>query len=186
MKKYPSRNRRKRINFSIKGKLQARLLLKIFSIVLISTIICSAVFYFYSNQEVGQSYRLFHVKARNFLDFLLPAVILSFVLSVIAGSFFSLFFPHSIAGPLFRIEKEILSIGKGDLTVNIIIRKGDEVKELADNINVMVKCLREKLVRIKGANEELKQIALKAEDEGILKLKKISQKMSEELKYFHL
>ena len=188
MKKRLLPSRRRKLNFSIKRKMQVRLLLKILTIVLISTTVCSAVFYFYSNQEIGQSYRLFHVKAKNFLDFLLPAVILSFVLSVIIGLVFSLFFPHAIVGPLFRIERELFNIGKGDLTVNIHLRQGDEVQDLVDNINIMVKSLRERLLEIKKRGEELRKISSKDQEGGgqILKLKEVSQKLSEELNYFRL
>ncbi|MDY6842985.1 MAG: methyl-accepting chemotaxis protein [Thermodesulfobacteriota bacterium] len=175
--------KRKVFNFSIKKKMQLRLLLKVFLIVLISVVICTTIFYFYSNRVVGTSYRLFHVKAENFLDFLLPAVILSFVLSTIAGFIISLFFPNPIAGPLYRIEKEILRIADGDLTSNIIIRKGDEMKDLADAINIMMKGLRKRIEEIKLTTTELRNLRIQTENE---KLKEISQMLEEKVNSFTL
>ncbi|RLC24917.1 MAG: hypothetical protein DRH21_04760 [Deltaproteobacteria bacterium] len=84
------------------------------------------------------SYRLFHVKANNFLDFLFPVLLAGFFSSLVLGFLAAVFFPYAIAGPLYRIEKKLVDIGNGDLKKKIKLRKGDEVGELADSINIMV------------------------------------------------
>ena len=181
-------HKRKILNLSVKKEMQFRLIAKVFLVVLVSVVVSATIFYFYSEREIGTSYRLFHIKANNFLDFLLPAVITSFLLSIIIGFIISLFYPHSIAGPLYRVERELLNIGKGDLTIDVVIRKGDEVKDLADNINSMTKELREKIEGIKGASREMKEVLLGVKDEKqrTLKLKEVSQKLEEEVSRFRV
>lgn len=180
--------KRKKLNFSIKKEMKIRLIIRIFVIVFISVALSATIFYFYSQREIGSSYRLFHVKADNFLDLLFPAVLLSCLLSTLIGFVLSLFYPHHIAGPLYRIEKDVLRIGEGDLTVNISLRKGDEVMDLAGNINIMVSGLREKIERIKETSGKLKEeiVQEKEENHRIEKLKEMSQKLEEEVSRFRL
>jgi hypothetical protein len=103
--------RRKLINYSIKRQMQLRLLSRVMAVVLISVGLVTVIFYFYSDQELGRSFKEFHINARNFLDFLLPVVIVSFFLGVFAASGLAVFFPHRIAGPLYRLERDLK--GKG-------------------------------------------------------------------------
>ena len=48
-----------------------------------------------------------------------------------------LLFSHKIAGPVYRIEKTIYEIARGNLGLRIKLRKGDELWGLADTINTM-------------------------------------------------
>jgi methyl-accepting chemotaxis protein len=136
------KNRRSMINFSVKRKMQIRLLIKVLGIILIGVGIMATVFYFFSNREINSSYRQFHIHANNFLDLLRPTVILSVFLAVLASVAITIFLPIKIAGPLFRIERDIKEkVANGDLTVRFILRNGDEVGELADAVNVCLESL---------------------------------------------
>ena len=53
-------------------------------------------------------------------------------------------FSHRIAGPLPKIYNTLREIGKGDFEKRVVLRKNDELKELADAINEMVKDLKER------------------------------------------
>jgi len=50
-------------------------------------------------------------------------------------------YSHRIAGPLFRVERNMELIGGGDLTVNTRFRKTDQLFVLADELNSMVRSL---------------------------------------------
>ncbi|MFC1889144.1 hypothetical protein ACFL4G_05250 [Thermodesulfobacteriota bacterium] len=66
--------------------------------------------------------------------------------------FFSIFLSHKIAGPLYRIEKDLKALSKdGDLTRVFRLRKGDEMQEVVQAINTMLVGLRGKIV---GARDE--------------------------------
>jgi len=53
-----------------------------------------------------------------------------------------LLFSHKIAGPLYRIEKTIDEIAKGSLGLKIKLRRGDELKDLAEVVNGLTENLR--------------------------------------------
>lgn len=56
----------------------------------------------------------------------------------------SILFSHRIAGPLPKIYQAIRSLGEGNFDVKIVLRKNDELKELADAINEAAARLRER------------------------------------------
>lgn len=53
----------------------------------------------------------------------------------------ALLYSHKIAGPIFRIEKNLEAIGWGDLTVNTKFRGNDQLMSLAEDVNTMVRSL---------------------------------------------
>jgi len=56
--------------------------------------------------------------------------------------YFSLRFSHRIVGPLPKMYRLLRDVGKGDLEQYLVLRKKDELKELADSINDMIESLR--------------------------------------------
>ncbi|OGR05410.1 MAG: hypothetical protein A2520_04710 [Deltaproteobacteria bacterium RIFOXYD12_FULL_53_23] len=138
--------KRKILNFSVNRAMQLRMIGKLTCILLLSLLFSSGVFYYYADRQVTASFLLFHIKARNFLDFLLPVVGVSFVISLGLGTIASLFFPKNVAGALYRIEEDVRRITKGDLTMQINLRSGDEGDSLAEQINQMVKLFKETII----------------------------------------
>jgi methyl-accepting chemotaxis protein len=51
--------------------------------------------------------------------------------------FFSIFFTHKIAGPAYRLKKRLQQMTAWDLEPRITLRKGDDLQELADCINLL-------------------------------------------------
>ena len=178
-----NKNRRRIVNFSIKKKMQVRLLLGIMLVVFLSVGLASVFFYLMSDREIGQSYRQFHVTAKNFLEMLLPGVIMAFIIGIVSAVVAAVFLPHRIAGPLYRMERDIRDkIGEGNLTARFSIRDGDEVGELADTLNIMVGKLRGKVEKIKSASGEV-SIASRQGDSGE-KMRQAAGKLEEALKEF--
>lgn len=184
-KKY---KRKRFFNYSIKGRLQLRMLVKIWTILFVSLLLAGIIFYFYSNISVGTSYRLFHVKAKNFLDFLWPVLVGGFVSSLVLGVLVALFFPHAFAGPLHRIENELGDIGRGNLCKKITLRKGSEIHDLADAINEMAGNLRNQVQGIKDAGDKINEIVQKASpenmEESVVKLKESNDRLQKAVKRF--
>ncbi len=56
----------------------------------------------------------------------------------------SIVFSHRVAGPLPKIYQSLASIGEGNFDVKLVLRKNDELRELADVINQMAKNLKER------------------------------------------
>ena len=56
----------------------------------------------------------------------------------------AILFSHRIAGPLPKIYQALQDIGKGNFDVKLYLRKNDELRELAENINQMAAKLKER------------------------------------------
>ena len=153
--------KRKIINFSIKKQLQVRLFIKVFGIILSGVGLMAVLFYFYSNREISESYRQFHIQANNFLDLLLPAILAAFLLCLFISAAIALFLPIKIAGPLFRLEKDLIDrVAEGDLTVRFTLRKGDELGDLAESINFCMDSLSRKIEQINKSADDLESAAV--------------------------
>ncbi len=113
-----------------------------------------------------------------------------FFSSLVIGFAAAVFFPHAIAGPLYRIENEIIDIGNGNLKKKIDLRKGDEVGELADSVNIMVDKLRAKIKQmgdISGHIDELvKQAPGENADTILKKIKAENENLREAVNRFKL
>ncbi len=62
---------------------------------------------------------------------------------------------HKIAGPMYRFEKDIDRVSKGDLKSRITTRQGDQFQGLATSLNTMIDSLNTKLTAIKDDVETL-------------------------------
>ncbi len=182
--------RKRFFDYSVKRTLQLRMLFKVWAIVLVSLLVAGAIFYFYSNINVGTSYRMFHVKATNFLDFLFPVLLSGVLASLIVGTIVSLFFPHAFAGPLDRMENELIDIGKGNLRKEIKLRKGSEVKDLAGAINTMIVGLRDGISVISDISGKIgnliEQASAESSEETLQKIKTASGDLQEAVGRFKL
>jgi len=150
-----SLKKRKLLNLSIHSAMQWRMIARISSILFICLLLSSAVYYHFANVEITSSFKLFHIKARSFLDMLLPTVAYSFVFSLVVGFIASLFFPKNYAGSVYRIEQDLKQIREGDLCKQITLRKGDEVTELAREINTLVSQFHDQVLSIRATLEHL-------------------------------
>lgn len=140
--------------YSIKTNFQIRLFLKIAFIIFVSSAVSCGVFYFYADRKIVNSMGQFHIVAENFLDYLLPTILTSGILGFVAAMLITLFFPHSYGGPLYRIERDLKKIGDGDLTIRFHLRRGDELNELAESLNIM-------LEKISSNVKEMKSVSVK-------------------------
>lgn len=89
------------------------------------------------------------------------------IVLILAMAIVSIFVSHKIAGPIYRFEKSAKAIEGGDLTPKFKLRKGDELKELADALDKMTASIRS---RIKGVLESVRGLS-----SGLDKLARISQ-----------
>ena len=78
-------------------------------------------------------------------QFLLPKILFAQGVSLLIVFVLSMLVTHTIAGPVYRMERVAREIGAGDLTGKTKLRPRDELKELADAFNVMTEGLVEKI-----------------------------------------
>ncbi len=129
----------KRRNFFIKKELQGRYIFSFFILVILGSILYTAIFSFLSantltivykgnNLILGQTpYILFTQMLKANWILMLSGGVIVVVISV--------FLTHRFAGPIYRFERTIDEMARGNLDFNITLRRHDEGKELADAIN---------------------------------------------------
>ncbi|GMR05253.1 MAG: hypothetical protein BMS9Abin24_049 [Thermodesulfobacteriota bacterium] len=107
----------------------------------------SALLYFLTFRSLGGSYKeaiytLYELKIRIFpLIFASYYSIFILVVVTMAIAAISVLFSHKIAGPLFRVERNLEEIGSGDLTVQTRFRGADQLIALSGDINDMTRSL---------------------------------------------
>lgn len=120
---------------------------KLCLLVLVGMTALTSATYFFTSRSLGDTYgeaiyTIYDLKVRIF-----PLIFASYysiaILAVVtvAIAVIAVFFSHKIAGPLYRLERSLEAIGSGDLTVVTHFRGDDQLKALADDINVMVRSL---------------------------------------------
>ena len=177
--------KRKRINYSVKTKMQLRMFMKVYVISLTGAGLMAGIFYFYSNRAINASYRQFHQHADNFLDFLLPAIILSMLVTILLSAAITLFLPIKYAGPLFRIERDFREkVGEGDLTIRFILRPGDEVFDLADSVNTGLDNLGQKISSLKESVNNLESVIEGDKGKETQEVTVLVRKIKEDLNHF--
>lgn len=134
--------RERRKKYIVKKKLQYKYLLFVLMAMLIPTLVCGGTLYYFIWQTVADEIAIPEAIAENLIPALnrvnatifivMPLVILlMLVLSVLIS--------HRIAGPVYRLEKELEEINKEeDYTRRIKFRSKDELQEIADGINKLL------------------------------------------------
>jgi len=154
-------NRRR--NYYIKEKFQRNFILKFCLLVLIGSAISGAIIYLMSKSTVTTSFENLRLVIRSTADYILPAVLLSSVIVIIitgiAAMFITLFTSHKIAGPLYRIEKDIEGVASGNLRQEFNLRQGDEVRPIAESLNSMAGFLRDEVSALKRTIAELESVS---------------------------
>ena len=78
--------------------------------------------------------------------------VLIFLPIVLAGS---IYLSHKVAGPAYRLEKDIKKIAGGEFGLRVRIRKGDELQELTNEINGMVEKTGNMVMKIKDSARKM-------------------------------
>ena len=130
----------KRYKYFIKPSFQLRYIGAIIVIISIITIISASTTYYSAMSLLGT--KLAYVYPQGRLSILLKEVNTTMIYRILLllplMVLIAVFLSHRIAGPIYRIEKTLEEIGKGNFDIRIHLRKHDELKEIANAINKMV------------------------------------------------
>ena len=155
------RNKTKRRIYFIDKKFQTRFIIKFCLLVIASGLLTGGILYFISSKSTTVSIINSRVVVRSTADYLLPMLIQTIAVSlVIIGIFaiwLTLLISHKLSGPLYRFKKVMRSLGEGDFTVDFKIRDADQLQDLAEEFNIMIKKVREELSIIKTGFKNLKE-----------------------------
>ena len=161
--------KRKKLNLSVKHKFQMWLLIRIFGTVILSSIVAAVILYFYSRHEITANFYSAHIKLRRVSDLLLPVIVAGSFVSLGAGMILALFLPQKIAGPLYRIEKNLRQLGTGNLKVQVKLRHDDTLNEFVEIVNNSINDLHERMQAVKNAHEVLEKALADNQDPEVIK-----------------
>jgi methyl-accepting chemotaxis protein len=157
----------KRRQYFIKKDYQLKFILKFCLIVLSGSIISTAIIFFLAQGTLTSSFEHGRLIVRNTATAIMPAVIMTNVITLVVISFATivvvLFISHKIAGPLYRFEQDLKEIGQGDLTKTVRLRSKDQFTNLSESMNSMTTMLHGKVV---STQEELEQLIKLASEEN--------------------
>ena len=170
----------RRRNYFVKKGFQSNFILKFCLIVLIGAILSTGLLFLFSQGTLTSSFQQSKLVIKNTSLAILPAVIYTNLITLglitLATIAVTLFVSHKIAGPLFRFEKELKEIREGDLTGNIMLRRKDQITDMADGLNKMTASLHGKVLDIRTGVEHLIESASK---------QNVPQELIEELNHLH-
>jgi methyl-accepting chemotaxis protein len=173
-------NRRR--NYFIKKKFQADFILKFCSLVVAGSILSGLIIYLMSKSTVTTVFENSRLTIKSTADFILPAVLLSSLVVIVviglATIVVTLFVSHRIAGPLYRMEKDVQEVASGNLKKRFKLRSTDELKLLAESLDGMAQNLRQDVDDIKSAASELEKEMPPEAKEKLARLKKSLDKFS--------
>jgi methyl-accepting chemotaxis protein len=158
----------RRRQYIIKKGLQFRYIGLVFGLALIASIVTGwtvfATGWYFLGEKLASVYpqgRLIYVLRATNLALIRNLLLISPLIFILG-----LLFSHKIAGPVYRIEKTLGDISKGNLGLKIRLRDGDELVDLAYTINNLVENFNKTIIsdkdiviKIEKDLEEIKRLA---------------------------
>ena len=151
-------HKRKKVNFKIKQDFQIWLLVRIIGTILLTISVASVLSYLYSKGVVDADQLSFKQDIRTTAEVMFPVLIAASLTSIIAGLLLALFLPQKIAGPIYRIEQDLMQIKTADFTKTINLRDNDILKDFAESANAAVDDIGNMMKDIKKSGNELEAI----------------------------
>jgi methyl-accepting chemotaxis protein len=149
-----------RKQYLIDKKFQLTFIMKFCAIVILASLAIGALIFYLSRNSTTVAIENTRVFVKPTSDFILPQVVITvIVVSVIFSSILfamALIATHRIAGPMYRLRREIDNVRSGDLTSAFIIRDKDQLKGLAKSLSDMGVVLRQKHVDLKARTDTLR------------------------------
>ena len=192
----------RRKQYLIEKRFQMRYTAIILSVMFLISFIAVYTTYFTSLTILGEKLANVYPQGR-----LIP-ILKTVNLTIIARMLFvipflvvgSILISHRIAGPVYRIRRHLETVGDGDLSMEVHLRKGDELKNLAEAINRMQRKLKfvigdhlQYATKITTALESAKKELAGSAGEDAQKIEKIFEdvdqcvtRLNENLKKFKL
>jgi len=149
----------RRRNYFIKKELQGRYIFSFFVFVIIGSIIFTLIFSLLSSNTLTIIYENSNLRIGK-----TPLILIKEILSAqwifiatagIAVVIVSMFLTHRFAGPIYRFEKSIEDMTKGNFNFQIRLRKKDEGKELAQMINQLIDTLSSNIGEMRHVADEI-------------------------------
>ena len=70
-------------------------------------------------------------------EYIFPKVLIAELATILVLAFFALRLTHQIAGPVYRLEQNMLKMAQGNYRLQTVLRNRDEFNELAEALNLL-------------------------------------------------
>lgn len=143
----------RRRNYFINRDFQVRFTIKFLIVIVIEAILAIGLFLYLSRGTlttgfIGSDFRIART-SEFFLPTLLVSNLIIIGITAIIGIAVMVYMSHRIAGPLYRFEKILTDIGKGDLTQRFKLRDKDQLSELSESITELTTTMDKRISDIK-------------------------------------
>jgi len=148
-----------RRRYIIKKGLQFRYIGIVLGLVIITSLLIGYTVFITGWTLLGQKLAAVYPQAR--LIYVFKATNLALIRNIILISplifILALLSSHRIAGPVYRIEKSLDEIAKGNLSLDIKLRRGDELQDLAEIINTMREIFKKTVIISKDTTQTIQK-----------------------------
>ncbi len=179
--------RSKRRNYFISKGFQLKFILLFSVVLLVISFLMVVLLLFFTKDSATVVVENARINIKRTIDFLFPLLIqtvgITTILGAISVAIVSLFVSHRIAGPLYRIKKELELISQGVLTPNFRIRRTDQLQDLSRALSQMAEALRSKHNSLKKKHLEIKDTLRRAD---LAQLEKRIEELDKIISYFKL
>lgn len=172
-------NKHRRRTYLIKTGLQLRYMGIIISTMLLVAFGVGWIIYHTSWSRIANTPDLTLDKLSDIFDSVNTILMRWIIVFILAIAILSIFVSHKIAGPVYRLEETARMIASGDLTQQIHLRHGDELKDLQEAFNLMSESLRKMVAKDREVIEKLVMTGSRLRDK--IDQKKLSPESIEEV-----
>jgi len=148
----------RRKNYFIKKELQGRYIFSFFIFVIAGSFFFTIIFSLLSADTLTIAYKDYDLKLGKTPVVLIKEILSAHWIFVVTGGLLvalaSMFLTHRFAGPLYRLEKSLEEMLRGNFNFEIRLRTHDEAKELAQMVNELNNSLSLRLREIRDLAEE--------------------------------
>jgi HAMP domain-containing protein len=132
-----------------------------------ASLVLFAILYLLLGRPLAGGYAAVFYALRDLASYLAPAIAVSVVVYILAGSaavsIFCILMSHKVAGPLYRMERIFEAYRSGNLIRTVAFRHTDQIEPLAHAFNAWIGNLRRERQRWLAAMDEAERHCLQDE-----------------------
>lgn len=182
----------RRKQYFIKKGFQVNFSIRFLALIVIEAVLIAGFFWYWSLNTLTTGYKGAQLRIESTSDYFFPSFFMSNLVVVlivgVIGIIGLILISHKIAGPLYRFEKGVAEVSKGDLSYRFRTRKGDQLTELSESLNSLVSMMDSKIgamnLDVDGITKALEDIKLSSthDSEGKEKIEQLSQEIIQRVK----
>ncbi|MBI5640010.1 MAG: methyl-accepting chemotaxis protein [Nitrospirae bacterium] len=147
----------RRRNYFIKKELQGKYIFSFFIFVIAGSFFFTAIFSLLSANTLTIAYKHSSLQLGKTPIILLTEILRAHWIFIITGGLLviliSVFLTHRFAGPVYRFEKSLEEMNRGNFSLEIRLRNKDEAKELASMINALNVMLSSRIAELRSLSD---------------------------------